>query len=330
MKAIRPEILRKIPKVFVVSMVMIHTGLVALYFLCHALWQNQIWIIDALGYILPFLFAPSLFLLPITLMTRSRPAIVAAAIPPVLFALTYGQLFLPKASPGDATASFRVMTYNVLDTNEQYENVARQIEVYDPDLLGLHELEPDMARFLESRFESRYPYIKTAPGRGLFSRYPLENYEVFRLNGDGHWAQQATVIIDGRELALLNVHVRSPRLQYGRLLGLPSDFDTEKRDADMADIVRRVAGSAEPLVLMGDFNLSDRQEQYAQLTVELMDAYRERGWGLGFTRTNYPSSGLPTWRIDYVFYSPGLAALRAEVGDYAGSDHKPVVVDLGF
>jgi len=36
------------------------------------------------------------------------------------------------------------------------------------------------------------------------------------------------------------------------------------------------------------------------------------------------------WRIDYVFHSPDLLAFSTAVGDYSGSDHRPVIARLGF
>jgi endonuclease/exonuclease/phosphatase (EEP) superfamily protein YafD len=51
---------------------------------------------------------------------------------------------------------------------------------------------------------------------------------------------------------------------------------------------------------------------------------------MGFTFTRFRSIGLPLWRIDYVLHSPDLVSLRAVVGDYGGSDHRPVMAELAF
>jgi endonuclease/exonuclease/phosphatase (EEP) superfamily protein YafD len=81
---------------------------------------------------------------------------------------------------------------------------------------------------------------------------------------------------------------------------------------------------------MGDMNLSDRQDQYGELDDHLEDAHYERGFGLGFTRTNYPQIGLPMWRIDYIFHTDDMVSLKVNLGDFAGSDHRPVIAQLGF
>ena len=101
-------------------------------------------------------------------------------------------------------------------------------------------------------------------------------------------------------------------------------------DADLRGLLARLEGIEGPLVVIGDFNVTDQQSLYAPLTRRLRDAHRESGWGMGFTFSHRPDVGLALWRIDYVFYSPELVALSAKVGDYAGSDHRPVIARLAF
>lgn len=310
--------------------VLLHTGLILAYYLSHALWGNQIWIVDALDYVLPWLFLPSLIMLPLAIITRSRYLTIAAAIPPLLFVLTYGRFFLPKNSPDPISSSFTVMTYNVLDLNERYDEVADQVEAHEPDILGFHELESGMARVLVERLGTHYPYREIEPGRGFFSRYPIESYKAYQLAGDGHWAQEGVVNIEGQSVTFLNAHPRSPRVLFDGPLGLPSDLARDKRDRDFDDLIARIEDHDGALIVMGDINLSDRQDQYSVLRESLDDAHREAGWGLGFTRTHFLKAELPTWRIDYIFFSPGLEAYSAEVGEFAGSDHRPVIARLGF
>ncbi len=88
-----------------------------------------------------------------------------------------------------------------------------------------------------------------------------------------------------------------------------------------------------PVVLLGDFNLTDQTDQYRRITGSLRDAHRAAGWGFGHT---FPAHGriyvlpipVPLIRIDYVFYSPGLAAIETHLGENAGSDHRPVIATL--
>jgi endonuclease/exonuclease/phosphatase (EEP) superfamily protein YafD len=113
-------------------------------------------------------------------------------------------------------------------------------------------------------------------------------------------------------------------------LGIPTGFDTEDRDRDLTDLLSRLQEVEGSLVLMGDMNLSDQQDAYTELARFLLDAHRERGWGLGLTRSPFPETGLAFWRIDFIFYTPDLVTLNSETGDFSGSDHRPVIAQLSF
>ena len=95
-----------------------------------------------------------------------------------------------------------------------------------------------------------------------------------------------------------------------------------------------MAGVLDPeasyLVVLGDFNLTDLQAVYGEITQVLIDAHKEAGYGLGLTRTPVRGIGPATWRIDFVFYTPELTALSTRTGDFAGSDHRPVMAELAF
>jgi len=330
-----PGFLKRLAVAGVNLLTPLHAGLIVTYYTLRWLGGSHLWFADALGYVLPWLFAPLLVLLPGTLLRRSRLLVILAAVPAALCLLTYGQLYLPRMPVRAVGPTFTAMTYNVLYRNRDADQVAAAIEAHGPDFFGLRELEAPLAQALESRLTDRYPFHKVEPGCGFWSRYPILQYEAFRLGGgEGHFVQQLALDVDGHEVTVLSVHPRSPPLQgfhpLGLPLGVPTGFANEGRDADMRDLLAHLEELDGPLVVMGDFNLSDQQAPYAELTRHLRDAHRESGWGMGFTFTRFPRLGLPMWRIDYVFHSPDLVALSTVVGDYGGSDHRPVIARLAF
>jgi vancomycin resistance protein VanJ len=318
------------------ALVSLHTGLIAAYFIARWLGGNRPWFVDATGYVLPWLFVPSLLLLPAVLLLRCpRFWRVFAAVPPALFLLAYGHLYLPRWPVRTTGLAFTVLTHNVLYSNRDTDALAASIETHAPDFFGLRELSPSMARALESRLGQRYPYHRVEPGCGFWSRYPILAYESFHLaNGARDWAQRLVLDVEGHDLTVFSVHPRSPPV-YGVSLSevwerLPTALADTERDADLRGLLARLEGIDGPLVVIGDFNATDQQSLYAPLTRRLRDAHRESGWGMGFTFSPWPDVGLALWRIDYVFYTPEFVALSTKVGDYAGSDHRPVIARLAF
>ncbi|MBE2201998.1 MAG: endonuclease/exonuclease/phosphatase family protein [Anaerolinea sp.] len=117
--------------------------------------------------------------------------------------------------------------------------------------------------------------------------------------------------------------------------GMPVYLPTRITDASrhaaqmdaILDYIQQIDG---PLVLVGDLNMTDQHPAYAALMAHLQDAFVERGRGLGFTFTPFATYELPTWRIDYVLHSPVLTAVDVQIGDFGGSDHKPVLATLAL
>ena len=295
----------------------------ALYFGLRWLGGGGLWPVEALGYVLPWLFAPLLLLVPMILLLRSRVLLIVVALPVVAFLLLYGGLYLPRRQVAAAGQPFTVLTYNINGRNRDVEAIAAQIERFAPDVVALHEVNATMHKALRARLLDRYPYQQREPGIGLYSRLPIEGYQAYRLGGEeGPWAQQCRLPVDGHEVTLLNVHPRTPSGEMRR-------FAASGHAADVDDLLARMEGIDGPLLVVGDLNLTDQNEAYGELARRLRDAYREAGRGMGFTFRG--SEGGPAlWRIDFVLHTPDLAALDVDLGDYGGSDHRPLVSTLAW
>ena len=278
------------------------------------------------------------------LWRRSRALLVPATLSTALFCGIYGHLYLPRLPVGTSDPTFTVMAYNVLSRNRDAERVADVIEAHNPDVVGLHELEPAMAEALEDRLAAHYPYreVKDDAWCGLFSRYPIAQCEFFWMRRDGsvprwaegYWGQKCVLDVDGEEVTVFNVHLRISHLRgehpFGLPIFVPVEFDKGNHEADLRDLLTRVEQVEGPVVVVGDFNLTDQQRSYEALTTHLHDAHRESGWGMGFTYSSFSETGPFLWRVDYVFHSSELVALSTGIGDHGGSDHRPVVAQLGF
>jgi vancomycin resistance protein VanJ len=319
-------------------LVPLNVGLILIYYLIREVAQTKLWYIQALHYVLPWLFLPLIVLLPLTLLLRSRVKTILLLIPVVLFLLTYGELYLPRLPVRSTGSPFTIMTYNVWGGNVQFNRIFSEIQRHNPDLLSIHEFSPPIVEALEDRLAEIYPYYRIDPSVGFFSRYPILQSRTFRMGGiygiPGPWAQHLLVDIDGEEVNVFNIHPPSPPLQGDYVLGLPfrlpSAFQTEGFEIAVKETLWRMERVEGPILIVGDLNFTDQEEEYKLLTKSLKDAHREAGWGMGFSFARFPSIRLTLWRIDYVLHSEDFVALRIKLGDFAGSDHRPVIAELGW
>jgi endonuclease/exonuclease/phosphatase family metal-dependent hydrolase len=117
------------------------------------------------------------------------------------------------------------------------------------------------------------------------------------------------------------------------LLGTHLDLEARAR-RDHADelegLLSAFAGTELPTVVAGDMNDGPGSTVWQRLSSQRADAFAVAGTGDGLT---FPARH-PVRRIDGVFVSSAITVVSATVIDgadvLAGSDHRPVLVQLQF
>ncbi len=285
---------------------------------------------------------PLPFMLVAGLMWRSRWTWSALLIPLLWFGGEYGALFVPemaeRAKASVEERSLRVMTLNTWKQNEQFGEFAATVEQWQPDLIALEEVGPGLALDLE-QLSATWPYqvqvsIRSATRVALLSKFPILSQEA---DADFLGCHCAQLVVEwhGQRVRVIVVHVRAPRIFVdGGWQTLPiQTFDTSAQAKSYAKLLPLIQESREPLLVLGDFNTTERQAGYKLLyEAGLKDAHEEAGWGLGMT---YPAPFIrPSWlpfpviRIDHVFYDGAWQATRTWTEPLMGSDHQAVFADL--
>ena len=290
-----------------------------------------------------YLFAPLLVLAPAALGSGSRWLRGAVALSAAAFVVLFGARFIPPLGQPPEGTRLRVMTINQLNSNDHIAELMAAIRAQNADIVAIQELSEPVAEAARRELRAEYPYQLLSSGDedsglGLLSRYPLRAQARER----EFTGQRVVVLVGGREIAVINVHLPAPRIETRRLrqfrpVKLLLGYDTAQRASEFAGLLRAIDAAEGPLVVMGDFNTSDREPAYAQLAARLHDAYRETAWGFGFT---FPHGKMikaldsltilvPLVRIDYVWSKAGVMPQAAQVVcDSGESDHCAVVADL--
>jgi endonuclease/exonuclease/phosphatase (EEP) superfamily protein YafD len=299
-----------------------------------------------------YLFLPLAVLLPLALWRcRQEPyrwVMAVLAVPLAALVWLYGGLFLPRTAhvAAEDGPRLRVMTLNVLYTNDDGTAVARLVRDEAPDVICLQELNPRLAADLATRLGEAYPYQGLLPeegvtGLGIYSRYPLSGEEVLPDPAEeaGWWQQGAQAVrveFEGQPVWVLNVHAL-PAAWPPLSRAWVAAFETGLwlREAQIRAWLAWLATHDGPAVVVGDFNFGDQNAAHGLMAARLEDAHRRAGWGLGHTApastAGFDNVGSPSrlFRIDYVWYSAHWQVMETEVGAWDGqSDHLPVLATL--
>lgn len=181
-------------------------------------------------------------------------------------------------------------------------------------------------------------------GIATFSKYPIIKKEgkFFNQGNINNGLLITDVQANSDTFRIINVHLESFKLgkkDYLYLNQLTDSALVSVQTQPTKDLVKKIkVASAErskqleylqdlienspyKILLCGDFNELPNSYLYRQLTNDLKDGFQEVGSGLGSTLT----SRVPGLRIDYVFHSPSISAVKHEVIKVALSDHYPVI-----
>lgn len=281
----------------------------------------------------PYLFLPLLLLLPLALVRSARALRISLALCGLIFLLRFTpRLIAPQVSDTPTGLRLNVMTWNV-EGGGQRDEIHTALTAKQADVVALQEVYWDWIQD-DPILAGRYPYRFGLPPRDAFSGmlllsvYPIVEQRVPDFSPDlWRYPRLLQARIDlgqGRNLQVIAAHP-SPA---GRRCSLPTCYDSELRDRRISAI-RALADPAlqhgQPTLLMGDFNLTEREPAYTDLARGLHDAYRQVGIGAGSTWGPHGflrDRGIPLLRIDYLFSSPDLRPLSAEVDCTSlSSDH---------
>ncbi|MGH3649582.1 MAG: endonuclease/exonuclease/phosphatase family protein [Acidimicrobiia bacterium] len=260
----------------------------------------------------------------VTLMSRWRRtgyAILAAGLVNLIIVLP-----LYVGSPADAAVeaqSLRVMSFNLLSTNESYSDVIEYIEAIDPDLVLLHEASRPWEVAMESAGLD-YQIIRPRSDELIFGTLVLVRGDDVKAISYGFAAGSPRAVSLAyvppgwsTELNMLGVHPQAPT----------DEERAELRNAQLSFAGDWASQQSGPFFVVGDFNATPWSYPFRRLLVNADLNNSQIGFGLqpSFSTNSNLLLRVP---IDHLVHSSALEVTNRQLGPTLGSDHFPLVVDL--
>lgn len=313
--------------------VMIYVTLISAWFVSWLAVGDGNWWLIVINRFVPYLFIPALFFLAGAISFRNFNAIIPLLLPGLIFGSLYHPYLLPKFKQSlEKNSELRVMTYNVLYTNLDYDAVANVVLTYQPDLVALQEVLPEMMNALEQRLAADYPYSKFGADQNygttaVFSRYPFTDAYVLDLQA----ARPAVVVntkIHDQEITFVAAHLLAYGLRWVKIRDIPATLvERTVEQNQQAKILLGETNNEDGIVIIGcDCNSTETSSSYRLLDQRLENAARQAGWLLNLNAPTNSDLDTNLQHIDYVWSRGSLGARGVfTINDSGGSDHLPVL-----
>lgn len=221
--------------------------------------------------------------------------------------------------------SLKILTANVLQTNQDFGRMLQQIRSMDPDLVFLLETDESWAAGVKE-LDKTYPYQIKKPlnntyGLLFYSRLPLQNERVlFRVEKDVPSIETEVQLPEGTWIKLYGLHPKPP---------IPGEalYSTAK-DKELMKVAFEVEKENRPCIVMGDLNdvAWSHVTQLFRKVSGLLDPRRGRGFYSTFSARNT----LMRFPLDYIFCSAHFGLLNMKRMPKNGSDHFAMYIQLQY
>lgn len=278
------------------------------------------WPLDLVANALPLLFGLVATGLAVVAVVRKRRML---AVGTVSFLLAAGVAVVgpwrPQSLP-PPVQGWRIVVANVSSRNEAVDRAVADALAQQGDLVLLLEagVDPEPPRGYSAVTLPDYS------NQVVFSRFPARLLDRPENWPRGLRAHRIGVDAPSGPLVVYLAHLVRPKLGPRGVLRVRGRMRAQRRERDA--LLASARGETAPVVLVGDFNSSDRGRGYRQVTGRFRDAMRSRWAG--------PTYAPLLWRplllrIDHVFVPRDWCSARSERFVIRGSDHRGVAVDVG-
>ncbi|MDR3616027.1 MAG: endonuclease/exonuclease/phosphatase family protein [Candidatus Obscuribacterales bacterium] len=253
-------------------------------------------------------------------LLRAQRTVISMSALTIICFLSLTQFFpANKTNSAPAGTPIRILEMNLWGgRNHSKDAIIKEIKLQDADLICMSEITDSLLSTLKNALPN-YRYVIAEPrygGVALFSRMPLRESSIEHCSNAQRSRIVALVSKNNVTIKVLCVHPKVPIKTQ------------ELRDKELAIIASELQHSKEPVILVGDLNLTPFSYHFKKLLEDANLLDSEKGFGILPTWNAFmPLSLLP---IDHCLTSPSFSTTNRKLGNAIGSDHFPLVVDLVY
>jgi endonuclease/exonuclease/phosphatase (EEP) superfamily protein YafD len=240
-------------------------------------------------------------------------AATAASMAMVCFVATVGPRLPQRTAP--PAHAIRVVSANVFHYSRRPDPAASVMASRGADVIVSVEMGASYWEHL-SEYADRYPYAVADGEQSIRSRWPVEQLPTPEgLPSDR--IMRAAIDADGVRMIVYAVHLYNPLHE--------TTFPAQRAMLDR--LIAAADAETDPVILAGDFNMSDRSDGYRELDSGMRDAMRT-GWWAASTYQHDLWRALAL-RIDHLFVPEDWCTADAFTFRVPGSDHRGIGSTVG-
>ncbi|MEM9266293.1 MAG: endonuclease/exonuclease/phosphatase family protein [Cyanobacteria bacterium P01_F01_bin.13] len=228
-------------------------------------------------------------------------------------------------------ANLRVLLANLNANNSDATQTLALMDTEQPDLALFIEVGEPMGKRLK-QLKKSFPYgtdLAADSGIVLYSKYPLTDVQTQPFGLHTRDSLLAHLEINGQPLSFIASHPLPPTAH--ELF--------QSRNTVLADVAQYANTQTDPIVLLGDLNVTMWSPYYQDLIHKTGLKNSRQGFGIQpswptntyhYGLQNVPQTLLRPLQIpiDHCLVSPEITVTGIHTGAETGSDHLPVIADL--
>lgn len=228
----------------------------------------------------------------------------------------------PEYNKKEAKTSIKILLANVLSNNRNYEHFYYYIQEIDPDFIMLLEVTDAWVKNLE-KLENNYNFAKYPRednfGIAMYSKYPFLSSHIAFYGSLNLPTIKGEILVENKIIKFTGTHPIPPKNKKYMAF----------RNEQLMEIAEEIGKDKEKNnILLGDFNLTPWSPDFSDIMK--FSGLRDTGQGFGLQPTWPTYKPLMIIPIDHCLLGEDFVVLDRYVGKSIGSDHYPVILEIGW